>query len=176
MLKRLVATTVVGVTALAGTVVVGGNVAGASSTTEATRSCPTGTWPSSVEGRPSAAKVGMTGVALWHDSKGWHLRASEAGLDKAVFAGTVSTDGLLVSVHRHLEGGDITLSPGPHSVGYRFTNYGGVDGIDFVGLCASTIRVTAYMNGHLVPASHIVIGAGNTHPGGQPIVVHKTAS
>ena len=102
--------------------------------------------------------------------------ASEAGLDKAVFTGTVSTDGLLVSVHRHLEGGDITLSPGPHSVGYRFTNYGGVDGIDFVALCASTIRVTAYMNGHLVPASHIVIGAGNTHPGGQPIVIHKTAS
>ena len=171
MLKRLVASTVVGVTALAGTVV-GGNVAGATNKEK----CPTGTWPSSVEGRPSKAKVGMTGVALWHDSHGWHLRASEAGLDKAVFTGTVSTDGLLVSVHRHLEGGDVTLSPGPHSVGYRFTNYGAVDGIDFVAACSSTIRVTASMNGHLVPASHIVMGSGNTHPTGQPIVLHKTAS
>jgi hypothetical protein len=172
MLKRLVATTIVGATVLAGTVVTGARVAGAATTT----SCPTGTWPSSVEGRPPAAKVGMTGVALWHDSHGWHLRASEAGADKAVFAGTVSTDGLLVSVRRHLEGGDITLSPGPHRVGYRFTNYGGVDGIDFAALCASTIRVTAYMNGRLVPVSHIVIGAGNTHPSSQPIVIHKVAS
>jgi hypothetical protein len=173
MLKRLVSITLVGAALAAG-----GSVAGATTTSTAPKAatCPSGTWPAAVEGRPSAAKIGMTGVALWHDSAGWHLRASEAGRDRAVFAGTVSTDGVLVSVRRHLEGGDVTVRPGPHSVAYRFTNYGGVDGIDFGAVCASTIRVTAYLDGHLVPASHIVIGAGNTHPTGQPVTVHKDAA
>ena len=174
MFKRLAAITIV-----TATVVAGGAFAGAATATAtetATKaSCATGSWPSSVEGRPSGVKVGMTGVALWHDRTGWHLRASEAGLDRAVFVGTVSTDGALVSVRRHLEGGDVTLRPGPHSVAYRFTNYGGVDGIDFGALCGSTIKVTAVLDGHVVPASHIVIGAGNTHPSGQPVVIHRVA-
>jgi hypothetical protein len=177
MLQRLVLST------LAGAIVVGGfvggaSVAGASTATSTTTAstCATGAWPAGTEGRPPAAKVGMTGVALWHDVSGWHLRVSEAGPDRAVFTDTVSTDGRLVSVRRHLEGGDITLSPGPHSVVYRFTNYGGVDGIDFGALCGSTIRVTAFLDGHVVPVSHVVIGAGDTHPPSQPIVIHRAAS
>jgi hypothetical protein len=177
MLKRLVLTTLAG-TIVVGGLVAGGSVAGASATaasTTASSTCATSAWPAYVEGRPPAAKVGMTGVALWHDVHGWHLRASEAGPDRVVFTGTVSTDGLLVSLRRHLEGGDITLRPGPHSVAYRFTNYGGVDGIDFGALCGSTIRVTAYLDGHAVPVSHIVVGAGDTHPASQPIVIHRVA-
>jgi hypothetical protein len=178
MLKRLVLSTLAGAIVVGGSVV-GTGVAGASTalstTTTTTAKCDTHAWPAAAEGRPPAAKVGMTGVALWHDADGWHLRVSEAGPDRAVFTGVVSTDGLLVSVRRHLEGGDITLSPGPHSVVYRFTNYGGVDGIDFGALCGSTIRVTAFMNGRPVPVSHVVIGSGDTHPASQPIVIHRAA-
>jgi hypothetical protein len=173
MFKRLLLTTVAGAIVVGGSVVGGAAVAGASTTTAS--KCDTHAWPKAVEGRPPAAKVGMTGVALWHDATGWHLRVSEAGPDRAVFTGTVSTDGLLVSVRRHLEGGDITLSPGPHSVGYRFTNYGGVDGIDFGALCGSAIRVTANLDGHPVPVSHMVIGSGNRHPASQPIVIRRVA-
>jgi hypothetical protein len=175
MFKRLVAISIVTATVVAG----GAAFAGATTSstgTASTPSCSTGSWPQRVEGRPAGVKAGMTGVALWHDSTGWHLRASEAGLDRAVFVGTVSTDGALVSVRRHLEGGDVTLTPGAHGVAYKFTNYGGVDGIDFGALCGSTITVTALLDGHVVPASHIVIGAGNTHPNRQPIVIHRVAS
>jgi hypothetical protein len=172
MLKRLLLTAVAGAIVVGGSVVATG-VAGASTTT--TTTCATGAWPAYVEGRPPAAKIGMTGVALWHDIGGWHLRVSEAGPDRAVFTGVVSTDGKLVSVRRHLEGGDITLTPGPHSVAYRFTNYGGIDGIDFGALCGSTIRVTASLDGHPVPVSHIVIGAGDKHPASQPIVIRRVA-
>jgi hypothetical protein len=178
MLKRLVLSTLAGAIVVGG-FVAGGSVAGASTTASSTAApskCATGAWPAYTEGRPPAAKVGMTGVALWHDTTGWHLRVSEAGPDRAVFTGTVSTDGLLVSVRRHLEGGDVTLRPGPHSVAYRFTNYGGVDGIDFGALCGSTIRVTAFLDGHAVPLSRVVIGAGNTHPATEPIVIHRVAS
>jgi hypothetical protein len=164
----LVVTALVGVSTLTGA-----GVAGAAT---APSSCPSGHWPAAVEGRPPAAKVGMTGVALWHDRYGWHLRESEAGTDRAVFTGTVSTDGGLVSVRRHLEGGDATFHPGPHTLGYRFTNYGGVDGVDFGVACGSTIRVSAYLDGHAVPVSNVVIGAGNTHPAAMPIVIHKVAS
>ena len=169
MFRKLLVTTLAGATVLVGS----GFAAGAAATPAGASSCPTGAWPAYVEGRPPAAKLGLTGVALWHDAQGWHLRESEAGPDRAVFTGTVSTDGGLVSVRRHLEGGDVTLTPGPHSVAYRFTNYGGVDGIDFGIACGSTVRITANLNGHPVGTAHIVIGAANAHPATTPIVVHK---
>ena len=175
MFKRLVAISIVTATVVAGGAAFAGATTSSNSTSSATK-CSTGNWPQRVEGRPAGVKVGMTGVALWHDSTGWHLRASEAGPDRAVFVGTVSTDGTLVSVRRHLEGGDVTLTPGAHSVAYKFTNYGGVDGIDFGALCGSRIIVTAVLDGHVVSSSHIVIGAGNTHPNGQPIVIHRATA
>ncbi len=172
MLKRFLSTTIAGATLVAGAfafAAVPASTAGAST-------CPSGVWPAAAEGRPTAAKPGMTGVALWHDKYGWHLRESEAGRDRAVFAGTISTDGKLVSVRRHLEGGDVTVRPGPHSEAYRFTNYGGLDGIDFGVACGSGFRLTAFLDGHPVPASHIVIGAHNVHPSSQPIVIKKVAA
>ena len=176
MFKKIAAITIVTATVVAGGALAGAATNDTTTNTASSASCSTGRWPASVEGRPSGVKVGMTGVALWHDTTGWHLRASEAGPDRAVFVGTVSADGALVSVRRHLEGGDVTLRPGPHSVAYRFTNYGGVDGIDFGALCGSTLKITAVLDGHLVPASHIVIGARNTHPTGQPITIHRVAA
>jgi hypothetical protein len=94
-------------------------------------------------GTPSDAHPGMTGIALWRDGEIWHLRASEAGPDRAVFAGKVETDGVIKYVRRHLEGGDVTARAGRHDVGYRFTNYGRVDGIDFTVKCGAHLKITS---------------------------------
>src|SRR6476659_7390506 len=67
-----------------------------------TAACPTGPWPASTEGRP-AAHTDATGVYVWHSTRGWHLRVNDPGVDRAVFKGSVRTDGRIVSVGRHLE-------------------------------------------------------------------------
>jgi hypothetical protein len=115
----------------------------------------------------------MTGLALWADRNGWHVRVSEAGADRAVFTGSISTDGVVKSVRRHLERGDATLDISRHRVTYRFTNYGGVDGIDFVVPCSSYVRLSVALDRHALPTSDIAIGHANQHPASNPFTISK---
>jgi hypothetical protein len=69
-------------------------------------SCPGGHFPQDlVGGRPAGVKVGMSGMAVWQDHFGWHIRVSEAGLDKAVITGRIYTDGNVKSLQRFTERG-----------------------------------------------------------------------
>lgn len=137
--------------------------------------CPSGAWPSYTAGRPTSVKVGMTGMALWRDGSGWHLRVSEAGRDRAVFKGTITTDGRLAYVGRHLEGGDATISRSDDRIGFRFTNYGGVDGLDFRAACGTELTIAGSMDGRRLPPTRVVIGGANTHPGSVPFTVSRAA-
>jgi hypothetical protein len=166
MMKKLFATL-----CLVAAPVVAAVPATAASATTAT--CPGGHYPASVGGRPATVKVGMTGMAVWADRHGWHVRVSEAGKDRAVITGRITTDGTIKSVTRYTERGDLTLDRGRHRVVYRFTNYGGVDGLDFVLPCSSQVRFSVAMNGHALATDHIVIGAGAEHPASNPFTVSK---
>jgi hypothetical protein len=139
----------------------------------AASTCPGGHYPASVAGRPPAAKVGMTGMAVWVDRSGWHLRVSEAGRDRAVITGQITTDGVIKSVKRHAEARDVKVDVGPHRVVYRFTNYGGVDGIDFVLPCSSHVRFAVAIDHAPVSTGHIVVGHGNQHPASNPFSITK---
>jgi hypothetical protein len=172
-IRNSLAAGLAGLTFAAGMAGVLAGPAGATTTTTTTAACPTGTWPSTDEGRPTQAERGMTGVALWHDHLGWHLRASEAGPDRAVFTGHISTDGAIGGLARHLEGGDVVATRGAHDIWFRFTNYGGVDGIDFSLACASGFRLNVAMNGAPLPLAKIVIGPSNAHPASLPFSIHK---
>jgi hypothetical protein len=167
MLKKWIASTAVLAASVTG---IGAAAASASAST-----CPSGSYPSYVNGRPSDAKAGMTGMAVWRDTHGWHLRVSEAGKDRAVFTGEIRTDGDIKDVARRVERRDAVLHVGKHVVAYRFTNYGGVDGIDFVVPCSSTVKFVVAMNGHRLPSDEILLGADNTHPSSNPFSISKAA-
>lgn len=168
MLKRLL--TVVVMCATLGWTLAMAAPAGA---TEA--DCPSGAWPSYAAGKPSEAEIGMTGMALWQDRTGWHLRVSEAGKDRAVFRGSVTSDGRLAYVGRHLEGGDATISRSAHGIGFRFTNYGSVDGFDFRAACGTRLTFTVSMDGHRLAPAEIVIGATDAHPDRVPFTLRRAA-
>jgi hypothetical protein len=173
MLKRWITGLLAGATLVGGSMVglmPGAAAAGAAGAT----TCPTGHYPADVVGgRPTLAHVGATGMALWADHFGWHLRVSEAGKDRAVFTGQIVTDGVIKDIARRTEGGDLVLDAGTHRVLYRFTNYGAVDGIDFVVPCSSYVRFAVSMNHTALPTSHIVLGAGNAHPASNPFTITK---
>jgi hypothetical protein len=145
-------------------------------TTTTSTSCPSGHFPQDlVGGRPAGVKVGMSGMAVWQDHFGWHIRVSEAGLDKAVITGRIYTDGNVKSLKRFTERGDVKLS-GPHRVVYRFTNYGGVDGLDFVLPCSSSVSFAVSFDHVALPTSHIVIGHDRQHPASNPFTIAKASA
>ena len=150
-------------------------VAVPAATAATSSSCPGGHFPQElVGGRPAGVKAGMTGMAVWQDHYGWHLRVSEAGLDKVVITGRIYTDGNIHSLKRFTERGDVKLS-GPHRVVYRFTNYGGIDGLDFVLPCSSYVKFAVSFDHVALPTSHIVIGHDKQHPATNPFTIAKPA-
>ncbi|MGZ4676357.1 MAG: hypothetical protein ACXVJ7_01155 [Acidimicrobiia bacterium] len=161
-----------------GAVLTSGAVAAAPSAGAATPgACAvTESWPAATNGRP-AAHPATAGVYLWHTDRGWRLRVNEPGADRAVFSGSITVDGQLVSWGRHLENrgeGTVTRT-GTGVAGFRFVNYGGVDGLNFVTRCSSTLTVRVKLDGVTVPADHIFVGADGHHPDAVPTVVRRAA-
>ena len=142
----------------------------------ATRSCATGErWPASAEGRP-AARTDAAGVYVWHTNTGWRLRVNDPGADRAVFTGSVRVDGAIVAVGRHLErGGEGVINRGKSVADFRFVNYGGVDGLNFVTKCSATVTVHVKRNGVTMDAAHVYIGTSGAHPTAVPFTINRDA-
>ena len=140
------------------------------------RACTTGErWPASAEGRP-AAHTDSAGVYLWHTSTGWRLRVNDPHVDRAVFTGSVRVDGAIVGVGRHLErGAEGVLNRGKGVVDFRFVNHGGVDGMNFVTRCSTTLTVNVKRNGVTVDAAHVYVGASGANPTAVPFTITKAA-
>jgi hypothetical protein len=113
-------------------------------------------------------------VYAWHDTTGWHVRATHPGNAKAVISGTITSDGALYAVARHTEGRDIVAhSASRHTVTFRFTNYGHIDGLDFKVRCGSHLRVDGRMNGDELTPGQVWIGHGNDHPTSVPFQINR---
>ncbi len=131
-------------------------------------------WPVWADGRP----VREPGVAVWHDASGWHVRVTHDTLHDRVFSGEIRDDGRA----RRREGGAPRAATMPsRSVptrtrsGFRFNNYGGIDGFDFATHCAPFLAFGFASDGHVVPAARVAIGAAGRHPARDPFVITRTA-
>ena len=140
------------------------------------RTCATGEhWPASADGRP-AAHADAASVYLWHTNTGWRLRVNDPHVDRAVFTGSVKVDGAIVGVGRHLErGAEGILNRGKGAVDFRFVNHGGVDGLNFVTRCSTTLTVNVKRNGVTVDAAHVYVGASGANPASVPFTISKAA-
>jgi len=130
-------------------------------------------WPTSVDGQPPRSP----GVSVWHDAAGWHVRVTHNALHDRVFSGEIQTTGALVGVSAvRLEKNDrLAVGSGGHRLAFRFNNYGGIDGFDFVTQCAPYLAFGFVSDGHVVPAKRISIGAAGLHPAHDPFVIRRTA-
>jgi len=131
------------------------------------------TWPVWAEGQPPRT----AGVMLWHDTNGWHLRVTHNSLHDRVFSGEIATKGTLVNVAGYkLERNDsLKVGSNGHALGFRFNNYGHIDGFDFSTTCAPALEFGFLTDGHLVATGRISIGAGQHHPATNPFVIKRTA-
>jgi hypothetical protein len=130
-------------------------------------------WPLYAQGRPAHDP----GVRVWHDRTGWHVRVTHNTIHDRVFSGEIATKGQLVNVHAiRLERNDyVKVGADKHTLVFRFNNYGGEDGFDFVTKCAPSLEFGFVTDGHRVPTNRIAIGVTERHPGGNPFVIKRTA-
>jgi hypothetical protein len=141
--------------------------------------CDENGWELRVQGLPAHFDGGdRAGDYLGHDANGFHLRVTHRGDRKDVFAGYIRSDAAMALRPARLEGRDaVWLSADRKTLGFRFYDYGHVDGVDFVTHCASRLTVFGLTaDGHALPANRVYLGHFNTHPANVPFTIDRRHS
>lgn len=142
----------------------------------ATSTCTT-SWPADVKGRPVSIKAGLPeGAWIWRDANGFHLRVTHAGKTRSVFRGFITSTSKVYGIGVRVEGPDVVARTADmKTVGFRFTNYGGIDGIDFkVAGCTPTLRIAVAADGERLSPSQVRLGADASPATANPVVLKRT--
>lgn len=143
--------------------------------------CNTDTnWPAYAQGAPDAFDAGDDGAYLWHNpSGGWGLRVSHPLLpgkaNRVVFTGTITSKGTISGVKKvRDEKGDVAkVGPGGHTLRFRFVDYGGVDGVDFVTTCTPGLRVSLDADRSPMGPQFVHLGDKKVNPGTDPFRIRR---
>ncbi len=135
-------------------------------------------WPGWTTHRPENVDPKTAdGVYMWHDLKGWHVRATHRSLTRKSFSGKIVTAGRFFDVSTvRLEGHDRRfVSKDRHTIVFRFENHGAIDGLNFRTSCAPSIEFTFAGDGQPLPADGVKIGRGGVQPDTNPFTITRTA-
>lgn len=125
--------------------------------------------PSDVLGDPKLVAGAASGVRVWHDGAGWHLRATHPGSGAVTFTGTVASTRPIAAVPYRFEAQDrIWFSRDRRVLSFRFVNHGRVDGIDFTDRCAVHTGFALNRGGHRLATSDVYLGRSGAHPATNP--------
>ena len=140
-------------------------------------------WPAYVQGANSKFDAGDDGYYLWHYVKGgWGLRVSHPRIpgkaNRVVFAGTVTSAGTIKDVKPvKLEKDDVVkVGPDGHTLYFSFTDFGGVDGVDFATTLTPGLKVEMKVDGSDFPLRFIHLGAHGVHPASNPFLIRRVDS
>jgi hypothetical protein len=178
--KQIAAMGMVGALLGAGSLLATTGSASAGVVARTDRRCVTTTaddkWPASVNGRPANVDPKTaSGVYMWHDGTGWHIRATHRGDATRTFSGTITTTGRFVGVSSvRLEGHDSrTVSPDHHVITFRFENHGAIDGLNFRTHCAPSIDFSFLSDGTALAANEVTIGHTGMNPASDPFSIAR---
>lgn len=122
-------------------------------------------WSPQLQGQPYALKPGdSSGVFIWRDRDGLHLRTTTRGREHA-FSGIIRTDGRFVDVRGvRVEGNDShRIDQDRNMIKFFFHTAGGVDGLDF-RVHGDEASFELYIDGHMIDPNKIYVGYRGWHP------------
>ncbi|GAC1443113.1 MAG: hypothetical protein NVSMB55_15720 [Mycobacteriales bacterium] len=161
---------------LSAAVVASGAGLASASTAADSPDCSTGRLPNIVMGSPGVKAGQATGVYLWHGSNGYSLRATHPGSKKVVFTGRLSASNSFSHVTPvALERADsYALSADHKTLTFRFTNFGGIDGLNLSADCSRLVRVNVKINGAEASPRQIKLGSHRSNPTSNPFTIERS--
>ena len=164
-------------TALAGASMLGGAGAANAATTASAQhpGCKTGVLPVDVVGSPGVKAQSALGVYLWHGKTGYALRVTHPGKQKVTFTGTITVTRKISAVRKfRLEKADLLkVGPHRHTLTFRFTNYGYLDGISFAADCSKDVKVTLKVDGKQATPNQVFLGKNRVQPTSVPFRIER---
>jgi hypothetical protein len=140
--------------------------------------CKAGTLPVDVLGAAGVKAQQALGVYLWHGKTGYALRVTHPGHQKVVFTGSITVTNAIGPVRKvKLEKVDaVKVGPRRHTLTFRFTNYGYLDGIDFAAGCSKNVKITLSIDQKPATPDQVFLGKNRTHPTSVPFTIERTTS
>ncbi|MDR3560314.1 MAG: hypothetical protein P4N59_02570 [Negativicutes bacterium] len=106
----------------------------------------------------------IIGAFVWHDSSGFHLRATTTG-DKHTFTGTVHTNGHFRDIDdRFFRDKDYYHQRDGDTIDFQFTTEGRTVGIDFDVTDGDYMGFEIYLDGNKISPQQIFVGRNGWHP------------
>jgi hypothetical protein len=135
-----------------------------------------GTLPGQVQGNPNVKPGQAAAAYLWHDSQGWKLRVTHPGTTRMVVTGTITATRSITHLSVfHLERGDaVAVSSDGHTLSFRMTNIGHLDGVGFTAECSKTLRVNVRVNAHEATTKQVFLGSHRMHPTSVPFAIQRS--
>ncbi len=130
--------------------------------------------PNAVEGRPALTDDHPAGYYIWHDEQGMHLRTHGPD-DEHLFVAYLHTDGVFENVDSvRLESRDnYAILDGGHTLVLRFHTYDATDGVNFLVLGGTRLRLNLQLDDQLIGTDSIYLGAEGRHPEENPFTIHR---
>jgi hypothetical protein len=140
--------------------------------------CSTGALPASVIGADGVKAQDALGVYLWHGKNGYALRVTHPGKQKVVFSGSITVTKAIHGVHRiRLEKADsFKVGPHRHTLAFRFTNYGFIDGINFTAACSKDVKLTLKIDKVAATPNQVFLGKDRVHPTSVPFTIERAVA
>lgn len=140
--------------------------------------CPIGTWSSTAQGRPASLAPGSsTGMYMWHDSDGWHVRVTHPGHARVRFTGlidSVGTGPFDVATVATESNDVVVVNPLAGRIRFRMENRGRIDGFDFKVGCVKRFSVSAQIDGAPIANSQVYLGVSSANPTSVPFVMERS--
>jgi hypothetical protein len=113
---------------------------------------------------------------MWHDATGLHLRVTRTPGDRTVFRGFITSTSPLHAIEVRGETRDaVTRSSDLRTVRFRFSNVGGIDGLDLrVAGCSASLRIGIAAGGQRLPVDRIGLGADASDAPANPFSVARS--
>jgi hypothetical protein len=137
---------------------------------------PAAGWAAVTGRAPSFIAGGATGLYIWQERGVWRVGATNDRAAPTTFTATVSFDAPITGRPVGTEGKSDIVDFKKQSVQFRFSNFGGLDGVAIESPCATTVTVQGQVNGQALTAQQVFFGPTATNPAAMPAVMTKAAS
>lgn len=162
-------------TALAGASMLGTAGAANAAANPEPAGCKTGVLPVDVIGSPAVKAQSALGLYLWHGRTGYALRVTHPGKQKVTLTGTITVTNKITDVRKfRLEKADsVKVGPHRHTLTFRFTNYGYLDGISFAAGCSKDVKVSLSIDGTQATPNQVFLGKNRVQPTSVPFRIER---
>ena len=131
----------------------------------------------SLTGVPSnLAANGPLGLYIWNQKGVWRITATGPERRLHTFQGSVTFDAAVTVKSFGLEGRSDAVASSGNTVTFRFRNFGQRDGIGVEAPCATSVTITATMDGVVLAPTQIFVGPSAAAPTSVPVVLRKDSA